>query len=170
LPPKIVKTKKNEIWVRFHQKRDRKGVLVDFVTQLYSLGLGIRHASIHTLPKVGIYDWFQLQTSKTPQQIAQLLKANLKAKEIPRPKFDQIQWVSADDKEWVLSFKGPDQSGLLAAATKAITELDLSIRSAQVHTWGRQVDDVFFIKPRVDVERSAVLEKLQLDLGSQSHK
>jgi [protein-PII] uridylyltransferase len=170
LPPKIVKTKKNEIWVRFHQKRDRKGVLVDFVTQLYSLGLGIRHASIHTLPKVGIYDWFQLQTSKTPQQIAQLLKANLKAKEIPRPKFDQIQWVSADEKEWVLSFKGPDQSGLLAAATKAITELDLSIRSAQVHTWGRQVDDVFFIKPRVDVERSAVLEKLQLDLGSQSHK
>jgi [protein-PII] uridylyltransferase len=90
----------------------------------------------------------------------------LKAKEIPRPRFDQIQWVSADDKEWVLSFKGPDQAGLLAAATKAITELDLSIRSAQVHTWGRQVDDVFFIKAHPEIQRANVIEKLQKDLGS----
>ncbi|MFS4459880.1 HD domain-containing protein [Bdellovibrio sp. HCB2-146] len=167
LQPKILKTKKGETWVRFHQKRDRKGVLVDYVTQLYSLGLGVRHASIHTLPKVGVYDWFQLQTTKSPQQITQLLKANIKSKELPHPKFDQIQWVSADDKEWVLSFKGPDQSGLLAAATKALSDLDLSIRGAQVHTWGRQVDDVFFLRASSGIERTAVIEKLQKDLGSE---
>lgn len=158
LAPKILKTRKGEIWIRFHDRHDRKGILADYVAQLYSLGLGIRHASIHTLPKVGVYDWFQVTTQKNLQQVAQILKSSqiktkkeMVAKEMStnersKVKFDSIQLVSADDKEWVISFKGPDQSGLLAAAAKSLSEAGVSIKSARVHTWGRQVDDIFFVK------------------------
>ncbi|MFM6927560.1 MAG: ACT domain-containing protein [Bdellovibrio sp.] len=151
LPPKILKTKKNEIWIRMHQKRDRKGILADYVGQLYSLGLGVRHASIHTIPKVGVYDWFQVTTSKNLQQLASLLKnASLVNKEIPQVKFENIQLMSATEKEWVVSFKGPDQAGLLAAAAQALSDEGVSIKSAQVHTWGRQVDDIFMIRAQGD--------------------
>lgn len=151
LPPKVVKTKKGETWIRFHDRHDRKGILADYVSQLYSLGVGIRHASIHTLPKVGVYDWFQVTTAKSQLQLAQILKsAQFNSKDIPQVKFDSIQLVSATDKEWVISFKGPDQSGLLASAAKALSESGVSIKSAQVHTWGRQVDDIFFVKAQGD--------------------
>lgn len=147
LPPKVIKTRNGEIWIRFHDRHDRKGILADYVAQLYSLGLGVRHASIHTLPKVGVYDWFQVTTSKNLQQLSQILKnSQLKGKEVPLVKFDSIQLVSSDDKEWVISFKGPDQSGLLASAAKSLSEAGVSIKSAKVHTWGRQVDDIFFVK------------------------
>jgi [protein-PII] uridylyltransferase len=154
LPPKIMQTKEGDVWVRMHQKRDRKGILADYVGQFYSLGLGIRHASIHTLPKVGVYDWFQVSTQKNLKTLEQLLKSSqLKEKEIPQVRFDDIQLMSAHDKEWVISFRGPDQAGLLAAAAKALSDCNVSVKSARVHTWGRQVDDIFIIKAEGDPQQ-----------------
>ncbi len=147
LKPWLYKTRKGEVWIRFHEKRDRKGLLSDYVGQLYSLGVGIRHASIHTISKVGVYDWFQISTSKNLQQLNKILEnAQVQSKPVPAVKFDGIQLISADDKEWVISFKGPDQTGLLASAARSLSDLGASIKSARVHTWGRQVDDIFFVK------------------------
>lgn len=147
LKPWVYKTRKGEIWIRFHEKRDRKGLLSDYVGQLYSLGLGIRHAAIHTISKVGVYDWFQISTTKNIQQLTKILEnAQVQSKPVPNVKFDGIQLISADEKEWVISFKGPDQTGLLASAAKSLSDLGASIKSARVHTWGRQVDDIFFVK------------------------
>lgn len=147
LKPLVYKTRKNEVWIRFHEKKDRKGLLSDYVGQLYSLGLGIRNASIHTIANVGVYDWFQVSTSKNITQLAKILEnSNIQSKPIPTVKFDQIQLVSADQKEWIISFKGPDQQGLLASAAKALSDANISIKSARVHTWGRQVDDIFIVK------------------------
>ncbi|WP_413570659.1 HD domain-containing protein [Bdellovibrio sp. HCB117] len=147
LAPLVYKTRKGEVWIRFHEKKDRKGLLSDYVGQLYSLGLGIRHASIHTLSKVGVYDWFQVSTTRNIQQLTKILEnTQVQSKNIPAVKFESIQLVSADEKEWVISFKGPDQSGLLASAAKSLSELGVSIKSARVHTWGRQVDDIFTVK------------------------
>lgn len=153
LKPLLLQTRKGDLWIRFHGKRDRRGILSDYVGQLYSLGLGIRHASIHTLPKVGVYDWFQVTSHRSPAALAKMLEgSNMQAKEIPRVKFDSIQIVSADEKEWVISFKGADQPGLLAAAAKALSECGASIKSAHVHTWGRQIDDIFYIKASGDAQ------------------
>ncbi|WP_413584121.1 HD domain-containing protein [Bdellovibrio sp. HCB274] len=165
LPPKIMQTKQGEVWIRLHQKRDRKGILADYVGQFYSLGLGVRHASIHTLQKVGVYDWFQITTQKNLKTLEQLLKSSQpKAKEIPAVKFDSIQLMSAHDKEWVISFRGPDQAGLLAAAAKALSELNMSVKSARVHTWGRQVDDIFILKAQGESQElvRALQEKFNL--------
>ncbi|KHD88884.1 MAG: protein-PII uridylyltransferase [Bdellovibrio sp. ArHS] len=147
LAPLVYKSRKGEVWIRFHEKEDRTGLLSDYVGQLYSLGLGIRHASIHTLAKVGVYDWFQVSTTRHLSQLAKILEnTKMQSKAIPSVKFDSIQLISSDDKEWVISFKGPDQAGLLASAAKSLSELGMSIKSARVHTWGRQVDDIFFVK------------------------
>lgn len=147
LKPWVYKTKNGDIWIRFHEKNDRTGLLSDYVGRIYSLGLGVRHASIHTLPQVGVYDWFQVTSSKSVQQISKLFEnAHGQNKVIPQVRFTEIQLISADDNEWVISFKGPDQAGLLASAAKSLSDLGVSIKSARVHTWGRQIDDVFFVK------------------------
>lgn len=151
LKPWVHKTRKGEIWIRFHEKQDRTGLLSDYVGRIYSLGLGVRHASIHTLPQVGVYDWFQVTSSKSIQVLTKLFEnAQGQTKAIPEVRFDEIQLVSADEKEWLISFKGADQSGLLASAAKSLSDLGVSIKSARVHTWGRQIDDVFIVKPAGD--------------------
>lgn len=151
LKPWVYKTRKGDVWIRFHEKKDRRGLLSDYVGQLYSLGIGVRHASIHTLSNVGVYDWFQITTTRAPQQIAKFFESGaIQAKSFPEVKFDQIQLVSSDDKEWLISFKGADQPGLLASAAKSLSELGVSIKSARVHTWGRQIDDVFTVKASGD--------------------
>lgn len=146
LSPLVVK-KGKEVWVRFHAKKDQEGLLADYVQRLYSLGLGIRHASIQTLAGVGVYDWFQVVTSKAPQVIEKILKnSQSPQKEIPNVVYDQIEWVSIDDDEWVLSFRGKDQSGFLSSATARLAQEGLNIKSARVHTWGQQVNDIFIVK------------------------
>lgn len=154
LKPLVLKTRKGDLWIRFHHKEDRQGLLSDYVGQLYSLGLGIRHASIQTLPKVGVYDWFQVSSSRPVTALIKILEnSSTQSKPIPNVKFDSIQVVSADEKEWVVSFKAADQAGLLASAARALSDLGVSIKSARVHTWGRQVDDIFVVKAQGEPEQ-----------------
>lgn len=154
LKPWVYKNRKGEIWVRFYDKTDRTGLLSEYVGQLYSLGLGVRHASIQTLPSVGVYDWFQVTSTKTVQQLSRLFEnAQFIPKPVPQVKFDEISLVSADEREWVISFKGTDQNGLLASAAKALSDLNCSVKSASVHTWGRQIDDVFTVGAGEDIQK-----------------
>lgn len=146
LEPLVLK-KGSELWVRFHEKKDQEGLLANYVQRLYSLGLSVRHAAIQTLPGVGVYDWFQVTANKSPQWIEKVLKStSLTKKEIPQVVYDQVEWVSVDEDEWILSFKGKDQAGFLSAATKALANAGLNIKSARVHTWGRQVNDIFTLR------------------------
>ncbi|WP_413287439.1 HD domain-containing protein [Bdellovibrio sp. HCB337] len=155
----LVFKKGKEIWVRFHSKKDQEGLLADYVQRLYSLGLGIRHASIQTLIGIGVYDWFQVSTSKNLQVIEKMLKNSQGvAKELPKVVYDQIEWVSIDDSEWILSFKGKDQVGFLSNATKALASTGLNIKSARVHTWGHQVNDIFILKTPKETPESLLTQ------------
>lgn len=166
LKPFLVQTKKQGLWIRFHEAVDRAGLLSHYVTQLYSLGIGIRHASIHTLPEVGVYDWFQIDSKKSLAQLSKIFEsANFQEKPLPSVRFDRIQVISQDDREWMISFKGKDQAGLLASAAAALGELGLSIQSAKVHTWGRQIDDIFVIAAQGNLESvlTTLRKKFQTD-------
>jgi [protein-PII] uridylyltransferase len=159
LRPLFVKNR-SEIWIRLHHKKDRPGILASYVTQLYSLGVRIRHASIQTLPKVGVYDWFQIATSKNPEILKKWIEnSSFQERPVPSVRFSQIELMSSDEKEWVFSFKGQDQPGLLAAASQALAENGISIKAAKVHTWGRQIEDVFIVKPKGLAEE--LLKKLR---------
>lgn len=160
LPTKVLRTKDGRTWVRFHRKEDQPGLFFSFVRQLFGLGLSIQLSSVHTLDGIGVYDWFCLKTEKPLRQLNTWL-ANVKpsATEVPRVRFQSIDLMAQDEEEWILSFKGKDQRGLLLAAASALHEERLSIRWARVHTWGQQVEDVFSVRPFGEVQ--GLLERLR---------
>jgi len=140
-----------QTWVRFHCRNDRPGLFLSFVKWLAGSGLSVRHASIHTDKRLGVYDWFEVKTLKRASEILRLLKAaaGSQGDKSYRVRFDAIEIVSEDSREWVISFRGRDQSGALTEAARALFSAGVEIRWAKVHTWGRQLDDVFGIAPLV---------------------
>lgn len=157
LPVKVLGSSrkvKARVWARFHRKRDERGVFLSLVKRLYGFGLSIETASVHTLPGVGVYDWFCLKTEKPMRQIGQWL--NLPTSHevaIPEVKFQSVDLMSTDDEEWIFSFRGRDQRGLLLAAAHALVSENLSLRWARAHTWGGQVDDIFAVQPSGEAEK-----------------
>ena len=59
--------------------------------------------------------------------------------------FEKVELISKSDTELVLAFTGRDQSGLLLKAAQALANQNLNIRWAKVHTWGRQIQDLFAV-------------------------
>lgn len=160
----------SQTWIRFHDRVDRPGLFLEYVVRLAQAGLSIRHASIWTDPRLGVYDWFEVKTIKSPAQIRSLLTkspllrntakhktsaagtrgqthGSSPRKKGPQVRFDSIELVSQGKREWVVSFRGRDQSGALRAAVEALYRAHAQVRWAKVHTWGRQIEDVFGIAP-----------------------
>lgn len=149
---KILKTRGGQTWIRFHTADDTPGLFAHYVGALAAAGLSIRHASIHTLPEIGVYDWFEVKTEKTAAQLTKLVGLALtKTAVASKPvKFDEITLASQTADEWVISFKGRDQAGALLQAAIWLAKNNAEIQWARVHTWGRQIDDVFGVKPLGD--------------------
>ena len=85
--------------------------------------------------------------------------------------FSQIDLVTSDDSEWVFSFRAKDKKGLLLSAIQTLHNENMEIVWAKVHTWGRQIDDVFGIKPKEGVSAKdqlvtlkEILEKPELEI------
>lgn len=143
----VFRDTKKKIWVRYHQKSDRPGLLSDLLDILYSSGCTIQHALIHTLPQIGVYDWFQVQTSREIENLKSLLPKMKPSQKNPAVSFLKVELVSQSSTEWVIGLKGVDQKGLLLKAAMQLKEFGCDICSARVHTWGRQIEDLFHIKP-----------------------
>lgn len=155
-----VLTKDKRVWVRFHRKLDEPGLFAGFVQRLFGLGLSIQLSSVQTLDGVGVYDWFCLRTEKPARQIAKWLALEAPSHiEPPQVQFQSIDVMSQEEEEWILSFRGRDQRGLLFAAASALTKEGSNLRWARAHTWGNQVEDVFSIRPFGEVE--PLLERLR---------
>jgi len=156
-----------QTWVRFHNVADKPGLLLGYVQLLASSGLAVRHASIHTDPFLGVYDWFEVKTTKSITQIQRLLESasSLNSQKNYFVRFDSIEIVSADEHEWVVSFRGRDQAGALTEAARSLFQAGAQIRWAKVHTWGRQIDDVFGILPLKQLgEGEALIARLNKEL------
>lgn len=159
LAPKVI-TLDKKIWVRFHRRRDETGTFLSFVKRLYGLGLNIQTSSVSTLKGVGVYDWFCLRTEKSAKQVQQWLSLPMeKPVAVPQVRFQSIDLMAQDENEWIISFRGRDQRGLLLSAAQALVEENLSLRWARAHTWGQQIDDIFSVRPLGEVEKT--LEKLR---------
>jgi [protein-PII] uridylyltransferase len=159
LPVKVL-TKNKRVWVRFHRKQDEPGLFTGFVQRLFGLGLSIQLSSVQTLDKIGVYDWFCLRTEKPARQIAKWLSLDSKPQvSPPKVQFQSVDLMSQDEEEWILSFRGKDQRGLLFAASHALASEGSNLRWARAHTWGNQVEDVFSIRPFGEVE--PLLERLR---------
>lgn len=147
LAPFVLRNRRGETWVRFHSREDQPGLFLQYVAKLFALGCSIQQSSIRTLPKLGVYDWFQVRTTKTPAQVLrqlELIKDWAKI-EPPDVKLSQVEVISRQGEEVILSFRGRDQKGVLLATAKALFELGFTIRWAKVITWGSQIDDIFCV-------------------------
>jgi [protein-PII] uridylyltransferase len=69
--------------------------------------------------------------------------------------------MTADDHEWVFSFRARDQKGLLLSAIQTLHEEEMEIIWAKVHTWGRQIDDVFGLIPKPGLTAQEQLTRLK---------
>ncbi len=146
----LQKDSRKKLWIRFSQKEDRPGVLSQVLEKIYAAGGSIQTALIHSFPEstgLGIYDWFQVQTGKEPASFLKLLQQLKSSAPIPKVQFLSIDLVSQTDSEWIISFRGVDQKGLLLAAAWNLKDLGAQVRSARVHTWGRQIEDLFHVEP-----------------------
>ncbi|MCJ8276803.1 MAG: HD domain-containing protein, partial [Bdellovibrionales bacterium] len=146
LEPLVFRDKKNQIWVRFHSAKDKKGLMLEFALTLSALGCNIRQASVLTDKKMGAYDWFFVRTNKDLKVLKKQLLHNTSFQP-ERCSFSQIDLMSADENEWVLSFRAKDKKGLLVSAIQSIYDQNLEIIWAKVHTWGRQIEDIFGVLP-----------------------
>lgn len=153
----LIDRKKN-IWLRYYQKNDEPGLLSKLTADMYLQGVSIQHAVIHTLPdQFGVYDLFQIQSKKHSisqiekmiQRLQNQVEQSLsKQSSIRLPKLDYIdlQVVGENKDVFTFSLRGIDQKGLLLSAVYHLKEMNCEILSAKVHTWGRQIEDVFAIK------------------------
>jgi [protein-PII] uridylyltransferase len=160
---------RKKLWLRYSQNLDRPGVLSEALEKIYSAGGSIQTALIHSFPastgKLGVYDWFQVQTSREPAAFLKLLQQmKVSSAKIPEVQFLSIDLVSQSAEEWVLSFRGVDQKGLLLAAAWNLKDLGAQVRSARVHTWGRQIEDLFHIQPQQNQDPQVFIEQLRARL------
>ncbi len=169
LMPAIYQSPKKEIWIRLYEKEDRTGVFLSFAQKLFRLKCSINHASITSHPRFGVYDWFQVRTSLTKAELmtrmqkTDLVSASTNSK-LDKVHFDTVEMISQSEEELVIVFTGRDQSGLLLKAAQALSAQNLNIRWAKVHTWGRQIQDLFAVDLPEDVPR--VLELIRQDVIS----
>lgn len=177
---KVLKvSKSNRVWIRFHVRTDRPGLFAQMTRALQGAGLSVRHASIFSDVKIGVYDWFEVKPPRSLKGLeAKLSKqASLASHQntTVRPNvagakglaiFDEVDAIEIDDHEWVLSFRGKDTKGALLAAAESIAGEGLSISWAKVHTWGRQIDDVFGVVPQPGLTVSDLLSKLKSQVGA----
>jgi [protein-PII] uridylyltransferase len=132
------------------------------VSKLFALGCSVQQSSVRTLPKLGVYDWFQIRSLKTPAHILKQLDLiqNWTDVAAPEVRLQQIEVVKREGKEVILSFRGRDQKGVLLATAQALYDLGFTIRWAKVVTWGSQIDDVFSVESEKQIDQ--VLEILKL--------
>jgi [protein-PII] uridylyltransferase len=133
------------------------------VTRLWQAGVTIHHAYIHTHERLGVYDWFEVKTDKSLSLLRRTLEQPVATAEPKNwAKLSDVSLISETKNEWVFSFRGADKKGVLISAVQALHDLGLQIKWAKIHTWGRQVDDVFGVIPvegRAASEWSQELQK-----------
>lgn len=163
VPPVLcISRAKQGMWIRFHHPQDESGLFLQYVTRLWQSGVIIHHAYIHTDPDLGVYDWFEVKSEKPLSLLRRTLEQAVEIKEPKNwAKLSDVALVSETKNEWVFSFRGGDKKGVLISAARALHDLGLEIRWAKIHTWGRQVDDVFGITPNQGRAVSEWLQELQ---------
>ncbi|MCX7977983.1 MAG: HD domain-containing protein [Bdellovibrionaceae bacterium] len=150
---------RGQIWLRWFEPQDRMGLLLDIAGKLNAAGLGIRQASVQTLPGIGVYDIFLLNRSDINKKKIDYLRSIENKNSSPASPFHEISIVSKSDREWSVLFRGKDQPGLFLRAVTLLSTQGYNIRSASIHTWGRNAEDIFHIAAP-ESEDTEVIEKL----------
>ncbi len=161
LKPAVFRDKKGRVWIRFFRKEDRAGLVLAFTEKLTGIGCNIRQAFVYTHDVMGVYDWFCVNTQKSVAVLKKQLLLDILVDKKYSTSFSRIDLISIDDSEWVFSFRAKDKKGLLLTAIQALHSNGLEIQWAKVHTWGRQIEDIFGVIPNKEIPPQEALKKLK---------
>jgi [protein-PII] uridylyltransferase len=152
----LYRDRHRRLWIRFFERRDKKGLFLSYVSRLFSAGISVHHASVHTWAGEGVYDWFCVGKTKASRVVLEkkLKHSSGGAGDGGAVKFDGIELISESSEGALLSFRGKDQKGALLAAGLGLLDGGFEILWARVHTWGREMDDQFFVRSRPDLHRA----------------
>lgn len=155
LPLKVVSDNEGRIWVRFHRMKDEKGLFFKFVSWLYAAGCRVNQSSINTFDKYGVYDWFHVRSNKKPQQLKKLIEIlqNQNQSNPIKATFESLEVMPESEGQYIVSLRGKDKKGLLVSAARVFHEANIRITWAKVHTWGRQIEDVFMVRSKMSQEQ-----------------
>ena len=135
--------------------RDRRGLLSRIAGALADSGYSVVSASLATWPDNSVLDTFVVAASSPPDAtaLADILTRALKGRLRSRKLEGEVPRIAVDNSihPWhsVLRISGPDQIGLLAAVSFALSELGVVVHHAVIQTRGGIVDDEFEISDRV---------------------
>lgn len=180
---------------------DRKGLFSLVAGALTSIGANIVNAKIFTLKNGMAVEQFFVQDSKAGAFIRQdrmnelekLLKQALKegdhvvweALTLPPRRRENGSFThhprviienTVSSYHTVIEVNGQDRPGFLFSITRAMAELELSISTAHISSYGERVVDVFYVKDRFgmkiehDARLKQVREKLLQALGEPAQK
>lgn len=130
-------------WVRYFDRQDRPGVLVQALKSLFAAGVSVQEAWVNSVPGIGVYDWFFVDSGmkqETFQKRLNLLDPNMV--KIPKLQWSELQIEKDPQSEnWILHLSGRDQRGLLMWTVEQLSDLGADIVSARIQTWGERAED-----------------------------
>ena len=135
--------------------RDRRGLLSRVAGALADAGYSVVSASLATWPDNSVLDTFIVSADAPPDatDLSAVLLQSLRGRLKPRRLGGGVPRVAVDNSihPWhsVLRVNGPDQIGLLAAISFALSELGVVVHHAVIQTRDGIVDDEFEISDRV---------------------
>jgi [protein-PII] uridylyltransferase len=145
------RAQKGFLWVRYFNPDNQKGILLQALRALFSLGCSVQQAYVLSLP-FGAYDWFLVES---PSGIEALRKrvshlSSGSASTRVQARWNRISMLSTTEQSWTLLLQGKDARGLLMHTIEVMVELGAEIKSARAQTWGRQVEDVVEMTPALE--------------------
>lgn len=139
---KTLKGRSGSLFLRYFNPKDQDGLLLQVLTSLYQLGISVKMASVMSFSD-RVYDLFLLQTTMSGDKVEKLIRhskpTSLQAPEI---KIEKFELSSLRDGWSELHIEAMDQRGLFLSIVSELQGLKASIQKADIHTWGRRVEDL----------------------------
>lgn len=157
-------------WVRYLDRRDLPGVLVQALGMLFQAGCSVIQAVVGSFEGLGVYDWFLVETGSERRSLERRLMHLYPSELEITATWKSVEWVSVGPQSWSFLCKGIDQRGLLYFTAAKLFAMGVQVKAARIQTWGRQVEDVFDVEPVVSSTPDAFLQELtrslvEVDLG-----
>lgn len=135
---------------------DRLGLLADIAATLALARVEVRSARAWTQDSLGVSEWSVTDGSLDPAVLRQRLEAITAGRLDPADRLshvvpDTLEPIvvirpEASARATVLEVRADDRPGLLYAVLRALAEIEVSVRSAHVTTFGPQAVDVFYVQ------------------------
>jgi [protein-PII] uridylyltransferase len=150
-------------WVRFHNRKNQPGVLLEALKAMKLNGLSVQQSYVFSSSVVGVYDWFlvsqkklkakmleqRLESLRAPVPDQGLLVRGVGAMPPPPWRSGELNPMGSESSLFQLVLRGEDRSGLLVSTCEIFLQLGIEVVTARIQTWGKLAEDIFVLKAKL---------------------